>query len=191
MEINIIAIWIFGHIPPISCWAFSSEDKHLSSDKTNKTVTLKLIFYAHILTMLMVVITQVTAGWFLLLESFRKVISETVKFHCGPSKRENWKDLFLAIPFVSPSGIISAAALDFFNIEISIEIVNQTEKEERTGKKRTYCFSCHSKPCIFIQGKKDVFFLSSISCWLWKTNWEPTEYRGILMFIITILFKCN
>ncbi|KAL7990858.1 hypothetical protein Chor_014288 [Crotalus horridus] len=36
--------------------------------------------------------------------------------------------------------IIGAAALDFFNTEISMEIVNQTEEEERTGKKEHIVF---------------------------------------------------
>ncbi|KFV12361.1 Guanylate cyclase soluble subunit beta-2, partial [Tauraco erythrolophus] len=43
-------------------------------------------------------------------------------------------------------GIIGAAALDFFNIEISMEIVNQTEEEERTGKKEHTIFLVTQTP---------------------------------------------
>ncbi|ETE67986.1 Guanylate cyclase soluble subunit beta-2, partial [Ophiophagus hannah] len=42
--------------------------------------------------------------------------------------------------------IIGAAALDFFNTEISMEIVNQTEEEERTGKKEHIVFLVTQKP---------------------------------------------
>uniref|UniRef100_A0A8C3Q4Y9 guanylate cyclase n=1 Tax=Geospiza parvula TaxID=87175 RepID=A0A8C3Q4Y9_GEOPR len=43
-------------------------------------------------------------------------------------------------------GIIGAAALDFFNIEISMKIVNQTEEEERTGKKEHIVFLVTQNP---------------------------------------------
>ncbi|KAG8135968.1 hypothetical protein E2320_008952, partial [Naja naja] len=42
--------------------------------------------------------------------------------------------------------IIGAAALDFFNTEISMEIINQTEEEERTGKKEHIVFLVTQKP---------------------------------------------
>ncbi|XP_052542365.1 guanylate cyclase soluble subunit beta-2-like isoform X4 [Tympanuchus pallidicinctus] len=45
-------------------------------------------------------------------------------------------------------GIIGAAALDFFNIEISMEIVNQTEEEERTGKKEHIVFLVTQNPVL-------------------------------------------
>lgn len=101
---------------------------------------------------------------FLLPEFFGKVISETVKFHWGPSKRGIEKVLFLAIPclFVSPSGIIGAAALDFFNIEISMKIVNQTEEEERTGKKEHIVFLVTQNPLFPCKERKE--FSSSSQC---------------------------
>ncbi|XP_019388603.1 PREDICTED: guanylate cyclase soluble subunit beta-2-like [Crocodylus porosus] len=53
-------------------------------------------------------------------------------------------------------GIIGAAALDFFNTEISMEIVNQTEEEERTGKKEHTVFLVTQKP-VFSYNKRDKF----------------------------------
>jgi len=62
--------------------------------------------------------------------------------------------------FVSPSGIIGAAALDFFNIEISMEIVNQTEEEERTGKKEHIVFLVTQNP-VFSYKERNIFSSSS------------------------------
>lgn len=56
--------------------------------------------------------------------------------------------------FVSPSGIIGAAALDFFNIEISMEIVNQAEEEERTGKKEHIVFLVTQNPVLPYKERK-------------------------------------
>ncbi|XP_034638568.1 guanylate cyclase soluble subunit beta-2-like isoform X2 [Trachemys scripta elegans] len=53
-------------------------------------------------------------------------------------------------------GIIGAAALDFFNTEISMEIVNQTEEEERTGKKEHIVFLVTQKP-VFSYKKRNKF----------------------------------
>lgn len=53
-------------------------------------------------------------------------------------------------------GIIGAAALDFFNTEISMEIVNQTEEEERTGKKEHIVFLVTQKP-VFSYNKREKF----------------------------------
>uniref|UniRef100_A0A8D2L5F6 guanylate cyclase n=1 Tax=Varanus komodoensis TaxID=61221 RepID=A0A8D2L5F6_VARKO len=53
-------------------------------------------------------------------------------------------------------GIIGAAALDFFNIEISMEIVNQTEEEERTGKKEHIVFLVTQQP-VFSQKRRNKF----------------------------------
>ncbi|XP_072852075.2 guanylate cyclase soluble subunit beta-2 isoform X2 [Pogona vitticeps] len=57
-------------------------------------------------------------------------------------------------------GIIGAAALDFFNIEISMEIVNQTEEEERTGKKEHIIFLVTQKP-LYPCKRKNKFSSSS------------------------------
>lgn len=54
------------------------------------------------------------------------------------------------------SGIIGAAALDFFNTEISMEIVNQTEEEERTGKKEHIVFLVTQKP-VFSYKRRNKF----------------------------------
>ncbi|XP_040423024.1 guanylate cyclase soluble subunit beta-2-like isoform X8 [Cygnus olor] len=51
-------------------------------------------------------------------------------------------------------GIIGAAALDFFNIEISMEIVNQTEEEERTGKKEHIVFLVTQNPVLPYEERK-------------------------------------
>ncbi|KFZ51583.1 Guanylate cyclase soluble subunit beta-2, partial [Antrostomus carolinensis] len=51
-------------------------------------------------------------------------------------------------------GIIGAAALDFFNIEISMEIVNQTEEEERTGKKEHIVFLVTQNPVFSYKERK-------------------------------------
>ncbi|XP_042312027.1 guanylate cyclase soluble subunit beta-2-like isoform X1 [Sceloporus undulatus] len=56
-------------------------------------------------------------------------------------------------------GIIGAAALDFFNIEISMEIVNQTEEEERTGKKEHIVFLVTQKP-VFSYKRRNRFCTS-------------------------------
>ncbi|NXT32200.1 GCYB2 cyclase, partial [Pelecanoides urinatrix] len=53
-------------------------------------------------------------------------------------------------------GIISAAALDFFNIEISMEIVNETEEEERTGKKEHIVFLVTQNP-VFSYKERNEF----------------------------------
>ncbi|XP_015684710.2 guanylate cyclase soluble subunit beta-2-like [Protobothrops mucrosquamatus] len=53
-------------------------------------------------------------------------------------------------------GIIGAAALDFFNTEISMEIVNQTEEEERTGKKEHIVFLVTQKP-VFSYKRRNKF----------------------------------
>lgn len=58
------------------------------------------------------------------------------------------------------SGIIGAAALDFFNTEISMEIVNQTEEEERTGKKEHIVFLVTQKP-VFSYKRRNKFASSS------------------------------
>ncbi|XP_010148851.1 PREDICTED: guanylate cyclase soluble subunit beta-2-like [Eurypyga helias] len=54
-------------------------------------------------------------------------------------------------------GIIGAAALDFFNIEISMEIVNQTEEEEeeRTGKKEHIVFLVTQNPVFSYKERND------------------------------------
>uniref|UniRef100_A0A8D0GF78 guanylate cyclase n=1 Tax=Sphenodon punctatus TaxID=8508 RepID=A0A8D0GF78_SPHPU len=65
------------------------------------------------------------------------------------------RGLFHIVP-----GIIGAAALDFFNTEISMEIVNQTEEEERTGKKEHVVFLVTQKP-IFSYKKRNKFSSSS------------------------------
>nr|XP_020633925.1 guanylate cyclase soluble subunit beta-2-like [Pogona vitticeps] len=57
-------------------------------------------------------------------------------------------------------GIIGAAALDFFNIETSMEIVNQTEEEERTGKKEHIIFLVTQKP-LYPCKRKNKFSSSS------------------------------
>ncbi|XP_060130208.1 guanylate cyclase soluble subunit beta-2-like [Zootoca vivipara] len=57
-------------------------------------------------------------------------------------------------------GIIGAAALDFFNIEISMEIVNQSEEEERTGKKEHIVFLVTQKP-VFSYRRRNKFSSSS------------------------------
>ncbi|XP_066477612.1 guanylate cyclase soluble subunit beta-2-like [Tiliqua scincoides] len=57
-------------------------------------------------------------------------------------------------------GIIGAAALDFFNIEISMEIVNQTEEEERTGKKEHIVFLVTQKP-VFAYKRRNRFASSA------------------------------
>lgn len=54
------------------------------------------------------------------------------------------------------SGIIGAAALDFFNTDISMEIVNQTEEEERTGKKEHIVFLVTQKP-VFSYKRRSRF----------------------------------
>uniref|UniRef100_A0A8B9QKI7 guanylate cyclase n=1 Tax=Apteryx owenii TaxID=8824 RepID=A0A8B9QKI7_APTOW len=53
-------------------------------------------------------------------------------------------------------GIIGAAALDFFNIDISMEIVNQTEEEERTGKKEHIVFLVTQKPVFSYKERKKL-----------------------------------
>uniref|UniRef100_A0A672UY28 guanylate cyclase n=1 Tax=Strigops habroptila TaxID=2489341 RepID=A0A672UY28_STRHB len=53
-------------------------------------------------------------------------------------------------------GIIGAAALDFFNIELSMEIVNQTEEEERTGKKEHIVFLVTQNP-VFSYKERNEF----------------------------------
>ncbi|KFM12553.1 Guanylate cyclase soluble subunit beta-2, partial [Aptenodytes forsteri] len=54
-------------------------------------------------------------------------------------------------------GIIGAAALDFFNIEISMEIVDQTEEEEeRTGKKEHIVFLVTQNP-VFSYKERNAF----------------------------------
>uniref|UniRef100_A0A8D0DJS1 guanylate cyclase n=1 Tax=Salvator merianae TaxID=96440 RepID=A0A8D0DJS1_SALMN len=86
-------------------------------------------------------------------------------------------------------GIIGAAALDFFNIEISMEIVNQLEEDERTGKKEHIVFLVTQKP-IFSYKKKNKFasaqstnktrdktYLLS-TCPAKKSHWEMI--RGIV-----------
>nr|XP_015216437.1 PREDICTED: guanylate cyclase soluble subunit beta-2-like isoform X1 [Lepisosteus oculatus]XP_015216438.1 PREDICTED: guanylate cyclase soluble subunit beta-2-like isoform X2 [Lepisosteus oculatus] len=45
-------------------------------------------------------------------------------------------------------GIIGAVAKDFFNSEITMEIVNQMEEEERTGKKEHIVFLVTQKPAF-------------------------------------------
>uniref|UniRef100_A0A8C3UKM6 guanylate cyclase n=1 Tax=Catharus ustulatus TaxID=91951 RepID=A0A8C3UKM6_CATUS len=59
-------------------------------------------------------------------------------------------------------GIIGAAALDFFNIEISMKIVNQTEEEERTGKKEHIVFLVTQNPLFPCKGRNE--FSSSSQC---------------------------
>ncbi|XP_032081567.1 guanylate cyclase soluble subunit beta-2-like [Thamnophis elegans] len=53
-------------------------------------------------------------------------------------------------------GIIGAVALDFFNTEISMEIVDQTEEEERTGKKEHIVFLVTQKP-VFSYKRRNKF----------------------------------
>ncbi|XP_040561967.1 guanylate cyclase soluble subunit beta-2 isoform X2 [Gallus gallus] len=55
-------------------------------------------------------------------------------------------------------GIIGAAALDFFNIEISMEIVNQTEEEERTGKKEHVVFLVTQNPLLSYKERNKFSF---------------------------------
>ncbi|XP_005424715.1 guanylate cyclase soluble subunit beta-2-like [Geospiza fortis] len=59
-------------------------------------------------------------------------------------------------------GIIGAAALDFFNIEISMKIVNQTEEEERTGKKEHIVFLVTQNPLFPCKERNE--FSSSAQC---------------------------
>ncbi|NXU91279.1 GCYB2 cyclase, partial [Xiphorhynchus elegans] len=59
-------------------------------------------------------------------------------------------------------GIIGAAALDFFNIEISMKIVNQTEEEERTGKKEHIVFLVTQNPVFPCKERNE--FSSSTQC---------------------------
>lgn len=44
------------------------------------------------------------------------------------------------------TGIIGAVAKDFFNSEVTMELVNQMEEEERTGKKEHVVFLVTQKP---------------------------------------------
>ncbi|XP_021251784.1 guanylate cyclase soluble subunit beta-2-like isoform X2 [Numida meleagris] len=55
-------------------------------------------------------------------------------------------------------GIIGAAALDFFNIEISMEIVNQAEEEERTGKKEHIVFLVTQNPVLSYKERNTFSF---------------------------------
>lgn len=48
--------------------------------------------------------------------------------------------------FPISTGIIEAVAKDFFNSEITMEIVNQIEEVERTGKKEHVVFLVTQKP---------------------------------------------
>jgi hypothetical protein len=48
--------------------------------------------------------------------------------------------------FPISTGIIEAVAKDFFNSEITMEIVNQIEELERTGKKEHVVFLVTQKP---------------------------------------------
>ncbi|POI30567.1 hypothetical protein CIB84_005683, partial [Bambusicola thoracicus] len=72
----------------------------------------------------------------------------------------NGKILLLAMLcfFALLSGIIGAAALDFFNIEISMEIVNQTEEEERTGKKEHVVFLITQNPLLSYKERNKFSF---------------------------------
>uniref|UniRef100_A0A8C6ZQ78 guanylate cyclase n=1 Tax=Nothoprocta perdicaria TaxID=30464 RepID=A0A8C6ZQ78_NOTPE len=54
-------------------------------------------------------------------------------------------------------GIIGAAALDFFNIDISMEIVNQAEEEERTGKKEHIVFLVTQNPIFSYKERNKLF----------------------------------
>ncbi|OXB83081.1 UNVERIFIED_CONTAM: hypothetical protein H355_016645 [Colinus virginianus] len=65
----------------------------------------------------------------------------------------------VSVVFVLFSGIIGAAALDFFNIEISMEIVNQLEEEERTGKKEHIVFLITQNPVLSYKERKKFSFL--------------------------------
>lgn len=49
---------------------------------------------------------------------------------------------------LSFTGIIGAVAKDFFNIEITMEIVNQLEELERTGKKEHVVFLVTQWPAV-------------------------------------------
>ncbi|XP_070802369.1 guanylate cyclase soluble subunit beta-2-like [Pituophis catenifer annectens] len=89
-------------------------------------------------------------------------------------------------------GIIGAAALDFFNTEISMEIVNQTEEEERTGKKEHIVFLVTQKPVFsykrrnkgsklrgYILIKYNDFLCRNINVYVVKrSHWETI--RGIV-----------
>uniref|UniRef100_A0A8B9GKF2 guanylate cyclase n=1 Tax=Amazona collaria TaxID=241587 RepID=A0A8B9GKF2_9PSIT len=68
-------------------------------------------------------------------------------------------------------GIISAAALDFFNIELSMEIVNQTEEEERTGKKEHIVFLVTQNPSLSLDSESSV-------CPVKKSHWKTI--RGMI-----------
>uniref|UniRef100_A0A8D0KY83 guanylate cyclase n=1 Tax=Strix occidentalis caurina TaxID=311401 RepID=A0A8D0KY83_STROC len=74
-------------------------------------------------------------------------------------------------------GIIGAAALDFFNIEISMEIINQTEEEERTGKKEHIVFLVTQNP-DFEKAKDTVRDKGSSVCPVKKSHWKTI--RGII-----------
>ncbi|EMP37274.1 Guanylate cyclase soluble subunit beta-2 [Chelonia mydas] len=63
---------------------------------------------------------------------------------------------YLSLSYQASLRIIGAAALDFFNTEISMEIVNQTEEEERTGKKEHIVFLVTQKP-VFSYKKRNKF----------------------------------
>uniref|UniRef100_A0A803VBG7 guanylate cyclase n=1 Tax=Ficedula albicollis TaxID=59894 RepID=A0A803VBG7_FICAL len=79
-------------------------------------------------------------------------------------------------------GIIGAAALDFFNIEISMKIVNQTEEEERTGKKEHIVFLVTQNPLFPSKGRKEFSSSSQYTgnsvCPVKKSHWKTL--RGII-----------
>jgi len=83
-----------------------------------------------------------------------------VKYHWELSEREMEKFCYwqCCVFFVLLSGIIGAAALDFFNIEISMEIVNQTEEEERTGKKEHVVFLVTQNPLLSYKERNKFSF---------------------------------
>uniref|UniRef100_A0A8C4U562 guanylate cyclase n=1 Tax=Falco tinnunculus TaxID=100819 RepID=A0A8C4U562_FALTI len=77
-------------------------------------------------------------------------------------------------------GIIGAAALDFFNIEISMEIVNQTEEEEeRTGKKEHIVFLVTQNPVFSYKERNEIKIKIPFSvCPVKKSHWKTI--RGII-----------
>ncbi|KAH0624018.1 hypothetical protein JD844_007302 [Phrynosoma platyrhinos] len=72
---------------------------------------------------------------------------------------ENLDALHSYLSLSYQASIIGAVALDFFNIEISMEIVNQTEEEERTGKKEHIVFLVTQKP-VFSYKRRNRFCTS-------------------------------
>lgn len=57
------------------------------------------------------------------------------------------------------TGIIEAVARDFFNSEITMEVVNEIKEEERTGKKEHIVFLVTQQPAFSKPACSDVLRL--------------------------------